>query len=125
MPYDNKTNFREKLIDIINRQILMWTHIALVANFFTFNLFIYAAMWKGAIFLPFVLAGIAFGVLSFCIQVKTTKLEYLCGKLYTCDDLQDADLELCTTLSATLYTLFSLRTVLFVAALIFMLMAAN
>lgn len=122
----NEINSREKTIDTINRRILMWAHIGLVANFFTFNLFIYAAMWKGVIFLPFVLAGIAFMALAFCIDVKINKLEYLCGKLCTCtDDLQSTYLEPYTTLSATLDALFSLKSVLFVVALFFMIMAAK
>jgi len=121
----NETNSREKMIDTINRRILMWTYIGLVANFFTFNLFIYAAMWKGAIVLPFVLSGIVFMVLSFCIQVKINKFEYLCEKLCAFDDSQSMDFETYTTLSATLDALFSLKSVLFVIALIFMIMAAT
>lgn len=125
MPYDNKTNSHEKLIDIVNRKILTLTHIGLVTNFFTFNLFMYAAMWRGVLFLPFVLSGIVFMVLDFCVQVKITKLEYICRKLYTCDDPQRIDIETGTTLLATLNVLFSLKTVLFVIALIFMIMTAN
>ena len=125
MPYDNKTNPHEKLIDTINRKILVLAHTGLVANFFTFNLFIYAAMWRGVVFLPFVLSGIVFMALDFCIQVKIGKLEYICGELCACDDSQSADIGTYTTLLATLNTLFSLKTVLFVAALIFMIMAAS
>lgn len=121
----NETNSREKIVAIINRRILMLTHIGLVANFFTFNLFIYAAMWKGVIFLPFVLSGIAFMALSFCMQVKINKLEYLCEKFWDFDDSQNTDFEKYTTLTAALDALFSLKSVLFVVALFFMIMAAK